>query len=44
MGKDRRRDFTGVERQTILTTKIGTAELILFVIGAALLLTICSLP
>lgn len=44
MGKDRRRDFTVAKSQTVLTTEIGTAELILFVIGAVLFLTIGSFP
>jgi len=44
MRKDRRRDFTTVKSQTVLTTEIGTAELILFLIGAVLFLTIGSLP
>jgi hypothetical protein len=44
MSKDRRRDFTVAKSQSNLTTEIGTAELILFVIGAVLFLTIGSLP
>jgi len=44
MGKDRRRDFTAVKSKTIMTTEIGTAELILFVIGTVLFLTLGSLP
>ncbi|HTP06208.1 MAG TPA: hypothetical protein VMM54_13765 [Nitrospirota bacterium] len=44
MRKDRRRDFTAVKNQPILTMEIGTADLILFLIGAVLFLTIGSLP
>jgi hypothetical protein len=44
MGKDRRRDFIAIKKKADLSTEIGTAELILLVIGVVLFLTINSLP
>jgi hypothetical protein len=44
VGKDQRRNFIAIKNKADLSTEIGTAELILLVIGVVLFLTIGSLP
>ncbi len=43
MGNDQRRNFASIKNKASLSTEIGSAELILLVIGTILFLTIGSL-